>query len=194
MARRHARRRARPAPARAAEAAFRSLGITFAVYGEEEAAERIIPFDIVRIFSAAEWERLSRARAAGAGDQRLHRRRLRRAKILADGVVPADIVLANPQYCIPVAGARPPHGVYAHICGIDLVRTGADEFFVLEDNARTPSGVSYMLENREAMLRLCPELFDIFPVAAGRFLSRAAARDALFGRARRRRASRAACC
>ena len=78
--------------------------------------------------------------------------------------IPADIVLGNPQYCIPLAGARPPHGVYAHICGIDLVRTGADEFFVLEDNARTPSGVSYMLENREAMLRLCPELFDIFPV------------------------------
>ena len=69
-----------------------------------------------------------------------------------------------PQYCIPVAGARPPHGVYAHICGIDLVRTGADEFWVLEDNARTPSGVSYMLENRDAMLRLCPELFDTFPV------------------------------
>src|SRR4051812_40020688 len=77
---------------------------------------------------------------------------------------PADIVLGNSQYCIPVAGARAPHGVYAHICGIDLVRTGPDDFFVLEDNARTPSGVSYMLENREAMLRLCPELFDALPV------------------------------
>src|SRR5438045_2393830 len=64
---------------------------------------------------------------------------------------------------IVVAG--PVHGGYAHICGIDLVRTGVDEFFVLEDNARTPSGVSYMLENREAMLRLCPELFEIFDVA-----------------------------
>jgi uncharacterized circularly permuted ATP-grasp superfamily protein len=60
---------------------------------------------------------------------------------------------------------RPPHGIWAHICGIDLVRTGPDEFFVLEDNARTPSGVSYMLENREAMLRLCPELFREFRVA-----------------------------
>jgi len=79
-------------------------------------------------------------------------------------VIPSDIVLTNPQFCVAVAGARPPHGVYAHICGIDLVRTGADDFFVLEDNARTPSGVSYMIENRDAMLRLCPELFDLFPV------------------------------
>jgi uncharacterized circularly permuted ATP-grasp superfamily protein len=150
----------------AAEHAFRSLGITFSVYGEEAAAERIIPFDIVpRIFSAAEWARLSagleqRVRAINAFIDDVYGAR----RIIADGVVPADIVLANPQFCIPCAGARPPHGVYAHICGIDLVRTGADEFYVLEDNVRTPSGVSYMIENRDAMLRLCPELFDAFPV------------------------------
>ncbi|MBA3677667.1 MAG: circularly permuted type 2 ATP-grasp protein [Sphingosinicella sp.] len=152
----------------AAEAAFRTLGITFSVYGEADAAERIIPFDIIpRIFSAGEWARLSegleqRVRAINAfiGDIYGERR------IIADGIVPADIVLGNPSFCVQVSGARPPHGIYAHICGIDLVRTGADEFFVLEDNARTPSGVSYMLENREAMLRLCPELFDIFPVQA----------------------------
>jgi uncharacterized circularly permuted ATP-grasp superfamily protein len=150
----------------AAEAAFRSLGITFSVYGEEEAAERIIPFDIVpRIFAAAEWERLSagleqRVRAINAFIDDVYGAR----KIIADGIVPADIILANPQYCVPVAGALPPHQVYAHICGIDLIRTGADEFYVLEDNVRTPSGVSYMIENRDAMLRLCPELFDIFPV------------------------------
>jgi uncharacterized circularly permuted ATP-grasp superfamily protein len=151
----------------AAETAFRSLGITFSVYGEEEPAERIIPFDIVpRIFSAAEWDKLSygleqRVRAINAFIDDVYGAR----KILADGIVPADIVLANPQYCVPVAGARPPpHQVYAHICGIDLIRTGADEFYVLEDNVRTPSGVSYMIENRDAMLRLCPELFDIFPV------------------------------
>jgi uncharacterized circularly permuted ATP-grasp superfamily protein len=150
----------------AAEAAFRSLGITFAVYGDEEAAERIIPFDIIpRVFSAREWANLSagleqRVRAINLfiGDVYGARR------ILADKVIPADIILGNSQYCIPVAGARPPHDVYAHICGIDLVRTGPDDFFVLEDNARTPSGVSYMLENREAMLRLCPELFDALPV------------------------------
>jgi uncharacterized circularly permuted ATP-grasp superfamily protein len=150
----------------AAEAAFRSLGITFSVYGDDASAERIIPFDIVpRIFSAGEWERLSagleqRVRAINAFIDDVYGAR----KILKDGVIPADIVLTNPQFCVPVAGARPPHGVYAHICGIDLVRTGPDDFFVLEDNARTPSGVSYMIENRDAMLRLCPELFDLFPV------------------------------
>jgi uncharacterized circularly permuted ATP-grasp superfamily protein len=150
----------------AAEAAFRSLGITFAVYGEEKAAERIIPFDIIpRVFTAREWADLSagleqRVRAINAflGDVYGPRR------ILADGAIPADIVLGNSQFCVPCADARPPHGVFAHICGIDLVRTGPDEFWVLEDNARTPSGVSYMLENREAMLRLCPELFEILPV------------------------------
>jgi uncharacterized circularly permuted ATP-grasp superfamily protein len=151
---------------RAAEAAFRSLGITFAVYGEHEAAERIIPFDILpRIFSADEWKKLTagleqRVTALNAfiGDVYGPRR------IIADKVIPADIVLSNPQFCVQVAGAQPPHGIYAHICGIDIVRTDADQFYVLEDNARTPSGVSYMLENREAMLRLCPELFERFPV------------------------------
>jgi uncharacterized circularly permuted ATP-grasp superfamily protein len=150
----------------AAEAAFRSLGITFAVYGDEQAAERIIPFDIIpRVFSGAEWARLSagleqRVRAINLFIDDVYGAR----RIIADGIIPADIVLGNSQFCVAVAGARPPHGVYAHICGIDLVRTGADDFWVLEDNARTPSGVSYMLENREAMLRLCPELFDALPV------------------------------
>jgi uncharacterized circularly permuted ATP-grasp superfamily protein len=149
-----------------AEAAFRNLGITFAVYGEDDAAERIIPFDIVpRVFTAAEWAKLSegleqRVRAINAFIDDVYGAR----RILADGIVPADIILGNPQFCVQLAGARPPHGVYAHVCGIDLVRTGAEDFFVLEDNCRTPSGVSYMLENREAMLRLCPELFEAFPV------------------------------
>ena len=149
-----------------AEAAFRSLGITFAVYGDDEAAERIIPFDILpRVFSFHEWQRLTagleqRVQAINAFIDDVYGAR----RILADGIVPADIVLANPQFCVAVAGAKPPHGIYAHICGIDLVRTGPDQFFVLEDNARTPSGVSYMMENREAMLRLCPELFELLPV------------------------------
>ncbi len=150
----------------AAEAAFRNLGITFSVYGEEESAERIIPFDIIpRMFTADEWRRLSegleqRVRAINAfiGDV------YGEGRILKDGVVPADIVLTNNQYCVAMAGFPPPHGVYSHICGIDLVRTGPDSFHVLEDNTRTPSGVSYMLENREAMLRLCPELFALLPV------------------------------
>jgi uncharacterized circularly permuted ATP-grasp superfamily protein len=150
-----------------AEAAFRQMGITFNVYGDEDAAERIIPFDIVpRVFSAGEWAQLSagleqRVRAINAFIDDIYGER----RILAEGVLPADIVLGNAQFCIPVAGARPPHGIYAHISGIDIVRTGPTDFLVLEDNVRTPSGVSYMLENREAMLRLCPELFDLFPVS-----------------------------
>jgi len=149
-----------------AEAAFRQLGITFNVYGEEDEAERIIPFDIVpRIFTAQEWASLSegleqRVTALNMFLEDIYRDR----KIIDDGVVPADLVFCNPGFTPAVAGHRPPHGIFSHICGIDMVRTGADEFYVLEDNARTPSGVSYMLENREAMLRLCPELFEIFEI------------------------------
>jgi uncharacterized circularly permuted ATP-grasp superfamily protein len=151
-----------------AEATFRQLGITFAVYGESEAAERIIPFDIVpRVFLPGEWARLSeglvqRVEAINAFLDDIYGER----RILKEGILPPDLVLGNPQFRPEIAGIRPPHGVWAHICGIDLVRTGPDEFFVLEDNARTPSGVSYMLENREAMVRLCPELFQRFRVAA----------------------------
>jgi len=151
---------------KAAEAAFRQLGITFAVYGEEESAERIIPFDIVpRVFTASEWAMLSeglvqRVEAINAFLRDIYGPR----KILADGVLPPELVLTNPQFRGFLAGQSPPYGVFAHICGIDLVRTGPTDFFVLEDNARTPSGVSYMLENREAMLRLCPELFHRFNV------------------------------
>jgi uncharacterized circularly permuted ATP-grasp superfamily protein len=151
-----------------AEATFRQLGITFAVYGESDASERIIPFDIVpRIFLADEWARLSegliqRVEAINAFLDDIYGAR----RILDAGVLPPDMIFGNAQFRPEISGMRPPHGIWAHICGIDLVRTGPDDFFVLEDNARTPSGVSYMLENREAMLRLCPELFREFRVAA----------------------------
>lgn len=151
----------------AAENAFRQLGITFAVYGDDEAAERIIPFDIVpRVFSAHEWERLSRGlvqrvEAINAFLADIYGPR----HIVNDGTLPADLILANPQLRGEVGGIVAPHRIWSHICGIDLVRTGADDFWVLEDNARTPSGVSYMLENREAMIRLCPELFRQHRVA-----------------------------
>src|SRR5258708_36943632 len=104
----------------AAEAAFRSLGITFKIYGDEQAGERIIPFDIIpRIFSAAEWQRLSvgleqRVRALNLFIADIYGSR----HILNDEVVPAEIILSNPQFCIPAVGAPPPHDVYAHICGI----------------------------------------------------------------------------
>jgi uncharacterized circularly permuted ATP-grasp superfamily protein len=152
----------------AAEATFRQLGITFAVYGDADAAERIIPFDIVpRVFTASEWAGLSeglvqRVDAINAFLDDIYGAR----EILRAGVLPDDLIFQNPQFRPEVVGTRPPHGIWAHICGIDCVRTGPDEFFVLEDNARTPSGVSYMLENREAMIRLCPELFRDFRVAA----------------------------
>ena len=151
-----------------AEATFRQLGITFAVYGDKEASERIIPFDLVpRIFLPDEWRRLSegliqRVEAINAFLNDIYGNR----EILKAGIIPPELIFQNPQFRTEVAGIRPPHQVWAHICGIDLVRTGPDDFFVLEDNARTPSGVSYMLENREAMLRLCPELFREFRVAA----------------------------
>ncbi|PXA97279.1 hypothetical protein DMC47_14645 [Nostoc sp. 3335mG] len=150
-----------------AEATFRQLGITFAVYGDNDAAERIIPFDIVpRVFLHDEWMRLSggleqRVEAINAFLEDIYGER----RILKEGVIPEELVYLNDQFRPEVDGIRPPHGVWAHICGIDLVRTGPDQFFVLEDNARTPSGVSYMLENREAMIRLCPELFRDFRVA-----------------------------
>jgi uncharacterized circularly permuted ATP-grasp superfamily protein len=149
-----------------AETMFRQLGITFAVYGEAEADERIIPFDIIpRVITASEWVKLSagltqRVEAINAFLDDIYGAR----KILDDGIIPAELVLGNPQFRPEIVGSKPPHGVWAHICGIDLVRTSADDFWVLEDNARTPSGVSYMLEDREAMIRLCPELFQMFQV------------------------------
>jgi uncharacterized circularly permuted ATP-grasp superfamily protein len=147
---------------RDAERVFRKTGITFAVYGEAESAERLIPFDIVpRIISGQEWRRLTqgieqRVQALNAFlDDIYHRQEILRA-----GRVPKDLVANNAAFLPEMIGVRPPGGVYTHIIGVDIVRTGEDEFFVLEDNARTPSGVSYMLENRETMLQLFPELFQ----------------------------------
>ncbi len=150
-----------------AELFFRRLGITFAVYGDADAGERLIPFDIVpRVIDAAEWAFLERglvqrATALNAFLNDVYGSR----ECIRAGVVPADLMLGNPQFRLETAHVRPPHGVYVHLAGIDLVRTGERRFFVLEDNARTPSGVSYMLENREAMLRLFPELFAAHRVA-----------------------------
>ena len=151
---------------KSAEATFRQLGITFAVYGDEESAERIIPFDIVpRVFTNSEWTKLSagivqRVQSINAFLDDIYGAR----RIMKENILPNELIFANPQFRPEVVGSRPPHGIWAHICGIDLVRTGPSDFFVLEDNARTPSGVSYMLENREAMIRLCPELFRQYHV------------------------------
>ncbi|WP_172599879.1 circularly permuted type 2 ATP-grasp protein [Cereibacter sphaeroides] len=144
-----------------AEALFRRIGITFAVYGEGGDPDRLIPFDMFpRVFTAREWSRLERgikqrARALNAFLCDVYGR----GEIVRAGRVPARLVYRNAAYEKSVVGFTPPKGVYSHVVGIDLVRTGADEFFVLEDNCRTPSGVSYMLENREIMMRMFPELF-----------------------------------
>ena len=150
-----------------AELFFRRIGITFAVYGDNESTERLIPFDIIpRVLTMSEW----------AGLERGLKQRVRALNaFLADvygpqesikaGIVPADLVYQNPHYRPEMIDFEVPHGVYVHVAGIDLVRVDEESFFVLEDNARTPSGVSYMLENREVMMRLFPELFSRHRVA-----------------------------
>ncbi len=145
-----------------AESFFRRTGITFNVYGAAEADERLIPFDIVpRIISAREWSKLTkgieqRVRAINAFLYDIYHRQ----EILRAGRVPRELIDKNEAFLPQMIGVSPPGGVYTHIVGTDLVRTGEDQFYVLEDNARTPSGVSYMLENRETMLQMFPELFS----------------------------------
>lgn len=144
-----------------ADLAFRRLGITFAVYGEEAGTERLIPFDTIpRIIPNPEWKTLKaglkqRVKALNLFLDDIYNEQ----EILRAGRIPADEVLNNAQYRPEMKGFKVPNGIYAHIAGVDIVRAGAGEFYVLEDNLRVPSGVSYMLENRKMMMRLFPELF-----------------------------------
>ena len=149
-----------------AENFFRKIGITFNVYGEDEADERLIPFDVVpRVLSGNEWRKLSkgieqRVRAINAFLHDIYHRQ----EILRAGRIPQSLIANNDAFLPKMMGFDPPGGIYTHIIGTDIVRTGPDEFYVLEDNARTPSGVSYMLENREIMLQMFPELFAEIPI------------------------------
>ncbi|MEX3008517.1 circularly permuted type 2 ATP-grasp protein [Hoeflea sp. TYP-13] len=149
-----------------AEAIFRKIGITFAVYGEGGDPERLIPFDLIpRAFSADEWSLLDRgirqrARALNAFLYDIYHR----GEIIKAGIIPAELVYCNSAYLPQMVGFAPPGRVYSHIVGIDIVRTGPGSFQVLEDNCRTPSGVSYMLENREIMARMFPDIFGGGPV------------------------------
>ncbi|MFM8517674.1 MAG: circularly permuted type 2 ATP-grasp protein [Nevskiaceae bacterium] len=150
-----------------ADTLFRRAGITFAVYGDETGTERLIPFDIVpRIIPAGEWSGLQRGlrQRVTALNAFLHDV-YHDQEILKAGKIPAEQVLCNVQYRPEMQGLNLPMDVYAHIAGIDLVRAGAGEYYVLEDNLRVPSGVSYMLEDRKAMMRLFPELFARYSVA-----------------------------
>lgn len=149
-----------------AETFFRRTGITFNVYGDTENTERLIPFDVVpRILSAWQWSKLARGieqrvRAINAFLYDLYHQQ----EIIKAGRIPERLIAENSAFEPKMIGVNPPGGVYTHIVGIDLVRTDDNEFFVLEDNARTPSGVSYMLENRETMMQMFPELFSRIPV------------------------------
>ena len=150
-----------------AELFYRRGGITFAVYGDTQGEERIIPFDIIpRILSSTEWAKLSKGL-----EQRVRALNLYLADIYGKqtavkaGIVPEDLVWRNPAYRPEMAGVAVPHGVYVHIAGIDIVRIDGDDFYVLEDNARTPSGVSYMLGGREICFRLMADLYGAHKVA-----------------------------
>jgi uncharacterized circularly permuted ATP-grasp superfamily protein len=146
----------------AAEELFRRLGITFAVYTEGSSTERLIPFDLIpRILARNEWDLIERGciqrvKAINIFLYDIYHDQ----EIIKAGLVPEELVLLNPAFRPEMMNVEPPRNVYAHVAGIDLIRTGERDFFVLEDNVRTPSGVSYVLENREIMMRLFPDAFD----------------------------------
>ena len=145
----------------AANMLFHRVGITFAVYGEDAGAERLIPFDMLpHIIPAAEWRLLERGlkQRVRALNMYLHDV-YHDQEILRAGKMPVERINGNKLFKQEMVGVDVPGGIYAHVAGIDLVRAGAGEYYVLEDNLRTPSGVSYMLENRKMMMRLVPELF-----------------------------------
>jgi uncharacterized circularly permuted ATP-grasp superfamily protein len=145
----------------AADLMFHRVGITFAVYGEATGTERLIPFDIVpHVIPAARWDQVSagltqRVQALNAFLHDVYHEQ----NILKAGKVPADKVIENSQFRPEMMHVDVPGGIYAHVAGIDLVKDADGEYYVLEDNLRTPSGVSYLLENRKMMMRLFPELF-----------------------------------
>jgi uncharacterized circularly permuted ATP-grasp superfamily protein len=147
---------------READLLFHRVGITFAVYGDEQGAERLIPFDTIpRIIPPAEWAELERGlkQRATALNRFIHDI-YHDQDILRAAVIPPEHVLTHDAYQIPMIGVDVPNNVYCHVAGIDIVRNDDGEYYVLEDNLRTPSGVSYMLENRRMMMRLFPELFE----------------------------------
>ena len=149
-----------------ADLIFRRIGITFSVYGEEGGTERLIPSDVVpRIISADEWERLERGLVQRVtAINRFLADIYHGQEILKAGLIPEDQIVANDQFAVAMIGTKVPRDVYAHIVGVDIVRHGDGSYYVLEDNLRVPSGVSYMLSNRKMMMRLFPDLFRRYHV------------------------------
>jgi uncharacterized circularly permuted ATP-grasp superfamily protein len=147
---------------RAAERTLLTMGITFNVYGHDAGTEKIFPFDLVpRIVEAKDWARVEcglaqRIRALNAFIDDCYGKQ----KILAEGVVPRDLVLSSKGFLPACVGLTPPKGVWCHVTGTDLVRDSDGVFYVLEDNLRCPSGVSYVLENRSVMKRTLPQVFE----------------------------------
>ncbi|NYE60081.1 putative circularly permuted ATP-grasp superfamily protein [Duganella sp. 1224] len=144
-----------------ADLTFRRVGITFAVYGDDAGTERLIPFDTIpRIIPASEWKHLQtglvqRVKALNMFVHDIYHDQ----NIIKAGIIPAEQIYKNAQYRPEMQGINVASDIYAHIAGVDIVRAGQGEFYVLEDNLRVPSGVSYMLEDRKMMMRLFPELF-----------------------------------
>ena len=153
-----------------ADLIFRRVGITFAVYGNNAGTERLIPFDIIpRIIPAHEWSQLQKGLTQRVQALNMFIHDIYHAQhIVKAGVIPAEQIFRNAQYRPEMQDVAVASDIYAHIAGVDIVRAGAGEFYVLEDNLRVPSGVSYMLEDRKMMMRLFPDLFArhrIAPVA-----------------------------
>src|SRR6059058_1331149 len=144
-----------------ADLTFRRVGITFAVYGDGAGMERLIPFDTIpRIIPAHEWTAMQaglvqRVNALNMFVHDIYHEQ----NIVKAGIIPAAQIYQNAQYRPEMQGIKVASDIYAHIAGVDIVRAGEGEFYVLEDNLRVPSGVSYMLENRKMMMRLFPALF-----------------------------------
>lgn len=146
----------------AAEAMLLRMGITFTVYGREEGTEKIFPFDVIpRIVAARDWRQIEaglkqRIFALNAFIQDVYNAK----KILKDKVVPEELILTSRTYRKACEGFTPPRGIWCHVTGTDLVRDGDGQFYVLEDNLRCPSGVSYVLENRQVLKRTFPQVFE----------------------------------
>ena len=146
----------------AAERLLLQLGITFNVYGDDQGTERIFPFDLIpRIIGAAEWDYIERGLK-----QRIHALNCfiddiyHEQKILKDGAIPEHVITSAVSFRKQCHGLNPPFGVWCHITGTDLVRDRDGQYYVLEDNLRVPSGVSYVLENREVLKRIFPGVFE----------------------------------
>jgi uncharacterized circularly permuted ATP-grasp superfamily protein len=149
-----------------ADNAFLTQGVTFTVYNDQEGTERIFPFDLIpRIIPRAEWEHVERGLGQRITALNLFLRDIYHdQKILRDGVVPAEIIHSAAHFRPEFMGFDVPKDIYIHICGSDLIRDQSGNYLVLEDNARSPSGVSYLLENRQAMKRVFPNLFSRYLV------------------------------